>query len=761
MSQDWGMRAVPLFGPQLRRWRQEVRRLSLRQLAPRVRYSASYLGKIEQGVRRADRELAERCDVELGAGGELLSAWQAENRVVLPAQLPAAPGRFVGRDTHLAAMDRSIEDGRAPGAPGLVVIDGPAGVGKTALALRWAHQRASRFPDGQLYADLGGFAPSAELPVRPGKVLEWFCTALGASSLPDSLDERASLYRTLLANRRVLVVLDNAANSHQVEPLLPASAGCVTIVTSRRVLSGLTVGADADRLAVGPLSEPDAVALVAQLIGSERAAAEPDDVTDLAQLCGYLPLALRIAAERVAAHPYQPIAPLVAEIGTVGRRLDELETGDSATVRSVFSWSYTDLSPEAASLFRRLGLHRGPHLSAPAAAALCGVPLPQVRRYLRELTEVHLLEGEPGDVYRMHDLLRAYALDLTGTEDDPVDRTAAVQRLTTWYLHTVWAAGRALTPQRMNPLQLIAAAPAVEPLSFDDHRDALDWCDAELQNFAPIVRMALDHGPTGAAWQLAVALWDYLEIRKPWGVWLQTHEGAQAAALLEGDLFGEGWVTTNLAEAMRLQGKLDLSQRMFDSALALRQRVGDRHGIAWTQAGSAFLAIDRGLIDTARDFAHRAHEAFVHFDDPEGQAAALLILGAVHRAGGHHNDASAVLTEALRLAEIVDIPGGRARIYAEIAKVDQARGELGEAVMMLDQAAKEYDRAADGWSTARMRTRRGDLLYQQGQLTQAHEDWTDALSYYEQARDRAGAAAITRRLTPGPPNPTANGAPAA
>jgi tetratricopeptide (TPR) repeat protein len=313
----------------------------------------------------------------------------------------------------------------------------------------------------------------------------------------------------------------------------------------------------------------------------------------------------------------------------------------------------------------------------------------------------------------------------------------------------------------MNPLRLIALAPAAQALSFTDHRAALDWCDAELQNFAPVVRMALDHGPMGAAWQLAVALWDYLEIRKPWGVWLQTHEVAQAAAVLEGDLFGEGWVTTNLAEAMRLQGKLDLSQRMFDGALAVRQRVGDRHGIAWTQAGSAFLAMDRGMIDTARDFAHRAHEAFVELDDPEGQAAALLILGAVHRAGGHHDDASAVLTEALRLAEIVDIPGGRARIYAEIAEVDHARGELGDAVMMLEQAAKEYDRAADGWSTARMRTRRGDLLYQQGQLTQAHEDWTDALSYYEQARDRVAAAAITHRLTHGPPGHAANGVPAA
>lgn len=761
MTQDWGLRAVPVFGPQLRRWRYEVRRLSLRQLAPRVRYSASYLGKIEQGVRSADRELAERCDAELGAGGELLSAWQAENRVMLPAQLPAAPGRFVGRDTHLAMMDRSVEDGRAPGAPGLVVIDGPAGAGKTALALRWAHQRATRFPDGQLYADLGGFAPSSERAVSPGKVLEWFCTALGAASLPDSLDERAALYRTLLAKRRVLVVLDNAANSHQVEPLLPASTGCVAIVTSRRVLSGLTVGADACRLAVGPLSEPDAVALVAQLIGAERAAAEPEAVVELARLCDYLPLALRIAAERVAAHSNQAIAQLVAEIGSEGRRLDELETGDSATVRSVFSWSYTDLSAGAATLFRLLGLHRSPHVSAPAAAALCGVTLAQVRRRLRELTEVHLLEGGPGDVYRMHDLLRAYAQDLTGSEDDPADRTAAAQRLTTWYLHSIWAAGRALTPQRINPLQLIAIAPGVYPLSFADHRAALDWCDAELQNFAPVVRMALHHGPPGAAWQLAVALWDYLEIRKPWSVWVQTHEVAQAAAVLEGDPYGEGWATTNLAEAMRLQGKFDLSQRMFDSALAQRQRAGDRHGIAWTLAGAAFLAMDCGLVDAARDFAHRAQELFIQLDDPEGHAAALLILGAVLRARGHHDDACTVLTQALRLAEIVDIPGGRARIYAEIAEVDQARGELGDAVKMLDQAAKECGLAADGWSAARMRTRRGDLLYQLGQLAQAHEDWTDALSYYEQARDRAAAAAITHRLNHGPPDHTASGIPAA
>lgn len=760
MTRDWGLRAVPVFGPELRRWRQDVRRLSLRQFAPRVRYSSSYLGKIEQGLRSADRELAERCDTELGANGKLLSAWQAENRVVLPAQLPAAPGRFVGRDAHLAAMDRSVEEGRAPGAPAVLVIDGPAGAGKTALALRWAHQRSNRFPDGQLYADLGGFAPSADRAVSPWKVLDWFCTALGAATLPDSLDERAALYRTLLASRRVLVVLDNASNSQQVEHLLPASAGCVAIVTSRRVLSGLTVWADADRIAVGPLSEQDAVALVAQLIGAERAEAEPEGVSDLAHLCGNLPLALRIAAERVAAHPYQAIAHLVAEIGTDGRRLDVLETGDSATVRSVFSWSYTDLSPDAATLFRLLGLHRGPHVSTPAAAALAGIPLPSARLQLRKLAEVHLLEAESADVFRMHDLLRAYAEELTGTEDDPAVRTAAVQRLTTWYLYSVWAAGRALTPNRMNPLELIPLAAAVEPMTFADHRAALDWCDSELDNFAPVVRLALNHGPPGAAWQLAVVLWDYLEVRKPWSVWIQTHEVAQAAAVLEGDLFGKGWVTTNLAEAMRLQGKVSLSQRMFDLALELRQHTGDRHGLAWTLAGAAFLAMDCDLVDAARDFARYSEELFIQLGDPEGQAAALLNLGAVHRARGRYVEACAVLTRALRLANIVDIPGGRARIYATIAEVDQARGELGDAVMMLEQAANEYDRAADGWSAARMRTRRGDLLYQLGRRDQAHEEWADALSYYEQARDRDDAAAITRRLAHGPPNP-ARGAPAA
>lgn len=330
MNGNWGAQRTIKFGLALRRLR-ESRRLSLRTVGEKTHLDYSYLSRIEKGERRASPEVVEKLDAVLQAKGLLIDAWAVENGITRPAQLPAAPTRFVGREAQLAELGAVLtnQSGRSPA---VITIDGPAGVGKTALALRCAHDLARQYFDGQLYCDLRGFTASRTDAVDPSSVLKWFCSALGAepAAIPSAVTERAALYRSLLADRRVLVVIDNAADSRQVEDLLPGTGRCAVIVTSRRVLSGLTALADAHRLPIRPLTESDSVTLVRQLIGAERADQDPPAVVALTRLCGYLPLALRIAAERAVTCPELPIQTLVRDLSARGSPLGPPRIGRSS-----------------------------------------------------------------------------------------------------------------------------------------------------------------------------------------------------------------------------------------------------------------------------------------------------------------------------------------------------------------------------------------------------------------------------------------------
>ncbi|GGY11243.1 AfsR/SARP family transcriptional regulator [Streptomyces minutiscleroticus] len=340
---------------------------------------------------------------------------------VRPARLlPPDVTGFVGRREQLAQLDRLLEEGEAPSAPAICVIVGTAGVGKTALAVHWAHRAGEAFPDGQLYADLRGYGP--QRPVTPGEALAGLLTALGVRrpDVPARLEERAARYRGELAGRRMLVVLDNAATAAQVRPLLPGGPDCRVIVTSRDSLAGLVVLHGAHRLTVDRLPADEAAALLRDLIG-ERARAEPKAVGRLARQCARLPLALRVAAERATAHPYHGLPVLVAELADLRRRLDLLDAGGDpgAAVRTVFSWSYRHLPPDTARAFRLLALHPGPDLEPQVAAALTGTAPETARRLLEALARAHLLQPTATGRYGMHDLLRAYAAELAAAHDAP------------------------------------------------------------------------------------------------------------------------------------------------------------------------------------------------------------------------------------------------------------------------------------------------------------------------------------------------------
>jgi hypothetical protein len=490
--------------------------------------------------------------------------------MAIPRQLPAAIPNLVGRATELVTLTQILDEPAERGAAVVIsAIAGTAGVGKTALAVHWAHQVRDRFPDGQLYVNLRGYDPGP--PMTPGQALDGFLRALDVPvrKIPASVAEQAALYRSLLHGRRMLVILDNANTSDQVRPLLPGSPDCLAVVTSRSRLSGLVVRDGAHRVSLDPLPGADAIMLLRQIIGAVRVDAALHVAADLARQCAYLPLALRIAAERVASHPCSTLADLSEELANERDPLDMLFTGedDTTAVRAVLSWSYQALPPETARMFRLLGLHAGPDISLPAAAALAGTTTAQARQLLDRLTGEHLLEETGRDRYRFHDLLRLYAAERAMTEETDHDRDNAVRRLLAWYLYTADAAGRILTSQwRCVPLD----SPGADflPLTFTTHHQALEWCEAERANLVAATRHAAECGQHVIAWKLPAVLWGFFAMRAYWADWITTHEIGLAATHYLHDRHGAAWIANNLGDGYR-------GLKRFDDAINhLQQALG-------------------------------------------------------------------------------------------------------------------------------------------------------------------------------------------
>ncbi|GAA0616151.1 tetratricopeptide repeat protein [Kutzneria viridogrisea] len=722
------------FGAELERMLVD-RRISWRTLADLVGYTPSWLSKVKNGTPPS-AELARRCDQVLEAGGTLISL--ANNEIAArPAQLPAAAARFVGREEHLAVLRATLTGDHQRGTPAVVAVDGAPGTGKTTLALRLAHDVAPRFPDGQLYVDLQGYSP-VELPLRPTDVLEEFLSALGVSgnAIPAEQEQRAKMFRSLVARGRVLIVLDNAAESQQLEPLLPGSGDCAVVVTSRRRLSGMAMRTNAKQLTLGPMTETEATTLLSRVIGEQRTATEPAAITALAQRCAHLPLALRIAAERVATHPHRSVDELVEELDADDQRLDGLATDDSIAVRAVFSWSYRDLSGESARMFRLLGLFRGVQISTAAAAALAGVPVHHGRRLLERLASVHLLEGLARDRYRLHDLLRVYAAELAGAEESAPARQEAVRRLTDWYLHTAERANETLAPFRVHTLEVPAAGPTVTPEGFTDPVEALRWCDGELANLVPLIQTAIDHGLLDTAWRVGIAMWDYFSLRTPMGVWVSTHLLAEQAARTAGDLFAQAWVQTNLAAAKHRLHEFDQATELYRSALAIRERIGDEHGQAWTLAGLGFLHLDQGLAEEAEQVAGRALARFRELGDRHGEVVTMSTLGEVLRLRGLTQQALDALTEALRVADECEDPSAQADALGKMAEAHLALGDREQALDCLNRALAIARDGQNRWGEADILSRRGAVLRGLGRVGDARRSWEAALRLYSEVDDR-------------------------
>jgi DNA-binding SARP family transcriptional activator len=443
----------------------------------------------------------------------------------VPRQLPAAVPGFAGRAAELAALAALADQAAAGQAVVIAAIAGTAGAGKTTLAVRFAHQVAGQFPGGQLYADLRGAGPAR--PVTPAQALHGFLTALGIgpARIPAGLDARAGLYRTLLAGRRMLIVLDNTRDASQIRPLIPGTAGTLVLTTSRNHLTAVA-SAPTHLIALDLLTRSEAGDLLAARLGADVITGQAKAVAELIRLCGRLPLALAVSAALAAAQPGRALADLAAKLRDARNRLDILDGADPASsVRAIFSWSYQRLTMSAARMFRLLSIHPGPDISAMAATSLAGVGPGEARRALAELTMANLLtEPVPGR-YAPHDLLRIYASELAGATDSASDRRAAILRTLDHYTQSA----SNMSKQKWRKLWLAAPVPGVTPETIADG-DHMAWFDAERKVVRRLVDLAVAEGLHNYAWRLPWSVAMLLEQRGDWQDWAAIQRSARMAA---------------------------------------------------------------------------------------------------------------------------------------------------------------------------------------------------------------------------------------
>jgi DNA-binding SARP family transcriptional activator/tetratricopeptide (TPR) repeat protein len=662
----------------------------------------------------------------------------------VPAHLPADVPGFTGRATHLARMKAALAGG-PPDRVTVFAVSGMAGVGKTALAVHWARTVADRFPDGQLYVNLRGYDPDGRV-MDPADAVRGFLDALGVAPerIPSGLDAQVALYRSRLAGKRILVVLDNARDAEHARPLLPADAGAVAVVTSRSRLTGLVAGEGARPLTLGVLSAAEARDLLRHRLGAGRTDAEPAAVRDVVAACAHLPLALAITAARAQQTDF-PLAALAAELVETGARLDALDTGDPALqVRAVFSWSYAALSSPAARLFRLLGLHPGPDVSTAAAASLAGLGVPETRRLLAELANANLvMEHAPGR-YGCHDLLRTYAADLAGTHDTAAGRHAAVRRLLDHYVHTAYAADRLLYPAR-DPIDVPLSPPAADVVHLADHAQAMAWLGAEHAALLAAARHASEAGHDVHAWQLAWALDTFLYRRGHWhdraAVWAE----AVAAAGRFGDLNAVACAHRTAGRAYIGLGRHDDARARLHEALSLFVRTGNQGGQAYVQNSLAYLSAQQRDYRTALSHTGHALELYRAVGNPRGQAIALSQFGWYHAMLGGYAESIGYCEQALALHQKVGDRRGQADVLDTLGYAHDHLGGHAEAAARYREALDLVRDLGDRFAEAQILVHLGDAQRASGDLPAARGAWQDALRILEEL-DHADARDVRSKL---------------
>ncbi|MBE1591877.1 BTAD domain-containing putative transcriptional regulator [Nonomuraea angiospora] len=717
---------------------------------------------------RTRRRLADELGADPGPGLRrlhlrMLSAETtlAPRPVPVPRQLPQPPPSFAGRSRELAALDRIMA---APGDTVVIsAIGGTGGVGKTWLALHWAHANLPRFPDGQLYVNLRGFDPS-DAPMPPETAVRGFLDALGvdAAAVPVGLEAQAALYRSLVAGKRMLIVLDNARDTDQVTPLLPGSPSCAVLVTSRRLLPGLITGHGARPIPLDAFDPEEARQAITGLLGEERVRAEPDAVADLLDRCGGLPLALGIVAARARMHPGFPLAVLAGQLREDSSRLDLLDAGEqTASLRAVFSWSYRALTPPAARLFRLLGSAFGTDLGGAAAASLAGLTGGEVRVLLGELVRAHLVTENVAGRFTMHDLLRAYAAEQhlptttavhadsaaldgpstpavhtdSGALDGPGflsdQRRAATCRLLDHYLHTAHAAALIINRSRQ-PLTLDEPQPGTSPAHLADHDQAMEWFATEHPTLLAAVRHAADAGLGTRAWQLGWTLSDYLDRQGRWLDLLAAHSAALDVTRRQADRFGEAQSHAGASRALIRLGRLDDARADLERAIALFTELGDRDGRTRAHLGLGFIHQKQ---DRPRAALEEFHQALTLHREAGNEAGAALFLNSIGYQLvllGEYEEAIPYCQEALDLHAKLGYRHGQASAGDSLAYAYHHLGRFAEAAELYRRSIGLFQEVGDRWHEADTTVHLGEMYDAAGDRAAALDTFRRALELLEQ-----------------------------
>jgi DNA-binding SARP family transcriptional activator len=662
----------------------------------------------------------------------------------LVAQLPADIPDFTGRAGHLQNLRDLLSGPRRPDSPGAVVVAaviGAGGLGKTTLAVHAAHLLRSHYPDGQLYANL--VRPNAP-PVPPGDILARFLRDLGVDPgrIPAGEEERAAQYRSLLTDRRVLVVLDDARDAAQVRPLLPGSGSCAVLVTTRNRMPDLAGSRFID---LDVLDPAEALDLFAGIIGRSRAESEPEATADVLTACAGLPLAIRIAGARLAARGGWTVSNLAKRLSDERRRLDELKTGDLA-VRACFEVSFASLprrdagDVDPAHAFRLLGTWQGRTIGLPAAAALMGQPERCVADALEDLVDAQLLQSPAPDRYRFHDLLRAYAAGRANLEETSAVRDSAVRRVLAWYLHTVDAVALMVSPHHYK-VQLAPLEAGCEPLGFRSLDEALNWCEVERTNLVTATRQAAASGLHVLAWQLPVAAFGFFNRRTYWADWVETHHIALSSVRVLGDKRGEALVLNNLGMAFARR-RMDEAAGYFEQALAIRREIADLPGEAQTASNLADTYRRLRRYDEALALLKRALEIQRQAANPYSEAVVLNNLGETYLSLGRVTEAVDSLDHAREMFRDIGEIRGEGYALDNLGEAYLLLGRVAPAVDVLERALELRDSAGDRFDAADTLRRLVRAHVARQQPDQAGAYLRRAVLIYEELGDDAQASAV-------------------
>ena len=685
------------------------------------------------------RRIRQRLHDELGAtpGPELQAAHETvppkppDRGAGVPQQLPLDVRGFTGRQAELSTLDSLLAE---PDGMVIAAISGTAGVGKTSLAVHWAHEARNRFPDGQLYVNLRGFDPGGP-PAQPAEALRGFLEALEvpAQRIPADVAAQAALYRSRLTGRRMLILLDNAADAAQVRPLLPGEAGCLALVTSRSPLAGLVATEGAQPVRLDTMAADEARDLLARRLGVRRIKDEPEAVDQIVAACAGLPLALAIAAARAATHPQLSLGTVAAELADARSRLNALADTDPATdVRAVFSWSYRTLEPPAARLFRLFGLLPGPDAGIGAVASLAGLPAGQVRPLLARLTRANLIAEQPAGRFGCHDLLRAYARELAGQVDPEADRRAATLRVLDFYLHTALTGDHLLYPNRTNTYHRPdAAAPGAVQEPLPDMAAAQAWFAGEERPLRAAVDLAAAEGFDTHAHLLPWALTTFFERQWNGRDWIASLEIALAVTERSGNRTRQARTHYGLGHAYLELGRPEQGYPHLTRALQMLGELDDSGERALVHLNLGTTARRLGRYDEALEQGRLAMEVYRAHGDRSGEASALNNLGWCHVTLGNYAQALEFCKRALAIQEAEGNRIGAAHSWDSVGYVHHHLGDYAAAAGCYRRSLELFREQGDRRLEAIILTHLGDANVADGDPAAAQDAWRQALAIYE------------------------------